>query len=298
MRATTRSMPNVSRATRAMRMFELSPLVTAATATACSMPASTQAVAVEADPGDRSVPVKPVPSRAKASGRLSMTATVWPPAGQAAGERGAHPAAADDTTCTLTRPPPVWRAHDPTPAPALRCAGAVAERASAPVPESGRPYVLDDEAAPDRATDRLARRSTTSGSPRSSRLPVFASDAISSTAYATEEILLVLVPAGPARRPSTTSSRSPSSSCVLLAIVVTQLPPDDLRLPERRRLLHRVAARTSARRRPSWPARRCSSTTCSPWPCRVAGGVVAITSAFAEPAPLPGRDCASASSSS
>jgi hypothetical protein len=40
MRATTFSMPKVSRATRAMRMLELSPFVTAVTADACSMPAS------------------------------------------------------------------------------------------------------------------------------------------------------------------------------------------------------------------------------------------------------------------
>jgi hypothetical protein len=40
MRATTLSIPNVSRETRAIRMFELSPLVTAATAAACSIPAS------------------------------------------------------------------------------------------------------------------------------------------------------------------------------------------------------------------------------------------------------------------
>ena len=43
-------------------------------------------------------------------------------------------------------------------------------------------------------------------------LPVFASDAISSTAYATEEIILVLVvQAGIGWRPSTTWCRSPSS---------------------------------------------------------------------------------------
>ena len=52
MRATTFSMPKVSRATRAMRMFELSPFVTAATAAASSMPASMQPIPVEADPGD------------------------------------------------------------------------------------------------------------------------------------------------------------------------------------------------------------------------------------------------------
>ena len=52
MRATTRSMPKISRATRATRMLELSPLVTAARAPASSMPAAAQAVAVEADADD------------------------------------------------------------------------------------------------------------------------------------------------------------------------------------------------------------------------------------------------------
>ena len=41
MRATTCSMPKFSRATRAVRMLELSPLVTAASAAASSMPAAT-----------------------------------------------------------------------------------------------------------------------------------------------------------------------------------------------------------------------------------------------------------------
>ena len=49
MRATTRSMPNVSFATRAISTLELSPLVTAATAPGRSMPASIEHVAVETD---------------------------------------------------------------------------------------------------------------------------------------------------------------------------------------------------------------------------------------------------------
>ena len=52
MRATTRSIPKFSRAIRAVRMFELSPLVTAATAPARSMPASIEVVAVEAEADD------------------------------------------------------------------------------------------------------------------------------------------------------------------------------------------------------------------------------------------------------
>ena len=41
MRSWTRSRPKASRATRAIRMLELSPLVTAARASACSIPAAT-----------------------------------------------------------------------------------------------------------------------------------------------------------------------------------------------------------------------------------------------------------------
>ena len=75
MRATTRSIPKVSRATRAMRMLELSPLVTAATAPACSMPASRSRSRSKPMPA-MVLPVKPAPSRAKASWRRSMTATL------------------------------------------------------------------------------------------------------------------------------------------------------------------------------------------------------------------------------
>ena len=106
-------------------------------------------------------------------------------------------------------------------------------------------------------------------------LPVFASDAISSTAYATDEILVVLVlQAGVGLhglRP-----------LVPIAIVVVRpagdrrhvVPPDDPRLPDRWRRLHREPREPRRRSRRSSPARRCSSTTSSPWPCRVAGGVL------------------------
>ena len=75
MRATTFSMPKVSRATRAMRMFELSPLVTAASEAACSMPASFSRS--RSKPMPLIIwPLKSLGRRPKASGRLSMTATV------------------------------------------------------------------------------------------------------------------------------------------------------------------------------------------------------------------------------
>ena len=82
--------------------------------------------------------------------------------------------------------------------------------------------------------------------PKTIALAVFSSDAISSTAYATEEILFVLVAAG--RQPGRRLGKLVPISivvAVLLAIVVASLPPDDLRLPQRRRLLRRSAGRTS-----------------------------------------------------
>ena len=52
MRATTCWTPKVSRATRALMMLELSPLLTAAKAPAESTPGVEQRLPVEAEPGD------------------------------------------------------------------------------------------------------------------------------------------------------------------------------------------------------------------------------------------------------
>ena len=100
-------------------------------------------------------------------------------------------------------------------------------------------------------------------------LPIFASDAMSSTAYATDEILIVLlIQAG--------VGALAFDRLVPLAIIVAVLlvhrhplvPPDDLRLSVRRRRLHRRPRTTSARLRRWSPGRRCSPTTSSPSPCR------------------------------
>ena len=73
---------------------------------------------------------------------------------------------------------------------------------------------------------------------RPTALTVFASDAISSTAYATEEILLVLVPvAGLAALER--SGADLDRRCRAAADRHHQLPPDDPRLPERRWLVRR-----------------------------------------------------------
>jgi hypothetical protein len=98
-------------------------------------------------------------------------------------------------------------------------------------------------------------------------LAVFASDAISSTAYATEEILVVLVPAGGMHALDVLIPIA-IIVVILLAIVVTSYRRDDLRLPGRRRVVRRVAGEPRAPCHRWWLARRSSSTTSSPSPCR------------------------------
>src|ERR1700678_3771537 len=77
MRAATRSTPNVSLTTRAAMMFELSPLLTAAKASACSIPAWMSTSRSKPIPLTRS-PLNDVRSRRNASGSRSIIATVIP----------------------------------------------------------------------------------------------------------------------------------------------------------------------------------------------------------------------------
>ena len=91
--------PKVSRATRAAMMLELSPLLTAANASACSMPASIRVSRSKPTPGDRGRPRSRSPSRRNASGSWSMTATLWPSRSRLRRERRADPAAAHDRRC-------------------------------------------------------------------------------------------------------------------------------------------------------------------------------------------------------
>src|SRR6478736_6308489 len=77
MPATTRSTPKVSLATRAISTLELSPLVTAATAPACSMPASTSTSRSNPTPCS-SVPPKSGGRRLNVSDRRSITTTECP----------------------------------------------------------------------------------------------------------------------------------------------------------------------------------------------------------------------------
>ena len=77
MRATTCSMPKVSRATRAEMMLELSPLETAAKACARSTPASISTSRWKPCP-ITCLPRKSGLSRRNACASLSITATSWP----------------------------------------------------------------------------------------------------------------------------------------------------------------------------------------------------------------------------
>ena len=108
-------------------------------------------------------------------------------------------------------------------------------------------------------------------------LAIFASDALSSVAYATEEILLILVLAGSAALEL--SFPIAVAIAVLIAIVVSSYRQTILAYPQGAAPTS-SPARTSAAIRASSPARRCWSTTCSPSRSSVAAGIAAITSAF------------------
>ena len=96
--------------------------------------------------------------------------------------------------------------------------------------------------------------------PKRYALPIFASDPLSSVAYATQEILIVLTLAGTAFL--YLAPWLAAGVVLLLVTVVPQLPAGGARLPlGRRRLRGRDEEPRAVRRRSSSPA-RCSSTTC------------------------------------
>ena len=108
-----------------------------------------------------------------------------------------------------------------------------------------------------------ARSRSTSASPRGSRLPVFSSDAISSTAYATEEILFVIAVGALEPRPRPLEARPDRHRRGRPAGHRRRSPTGRRSSPTRAAAAPTSSAgRTSARSRRSWPARRCWSTTC------------------------------------
>ena len=207
-----------------------------------------------------------------------MMATVWPAPARTRASGRTDPAAADDDDVHA------WSVLQSSHGILIGTSATAARPAGY---GTGR-HVLDAQAGLHRAPDRVARRapptSDQADRPRRLRLGRHLVDRLRNRGDPAR--------AGRQRRharPSTTSSRSRSSSSCCW--------PSSSPATARRSTPTRAAAaptscrgRTSARRRRSWRGRRCSSTTCSPWPCRVSAGVAAITSAFADAAPVPRRD--------
>src|SRR6201994_1644891 len=190
MRATTRSTPNVSRATRAEMMFELSPEDTAANADASSMPARSSTSRSNPIPSTRS-PGNSGLSRLNAVLSRSMTATSWPirarPSARDAPTRP-HPITTTRTFAILSAAvrnrhfkSAHWERYSQT---RLGLLLALVSKLSTAARRLvlGRPF----------RSDKLAHTLL----PKRIALPVFASDALSSVAYAPEEIFLVLSVAG------------------------------------------------------------------------------------------------------
>src|SRR3954447_15600700 len=240
MRATTCCTPKVSRATRALMMLELSPLLTAANAPAESMPASSSVCRSKPRPVTWR-PAKSGPSLRKASGSWSITATLWPMSSSRRAMAEPTRPQPITTTCTLSLPGTsgavltgrALQAAMLVPGPACRRpaarvaspgrgragargAGATREeegggplwcrpRPVGPHRVPGRPYhrrvpsLSDLGQLPKRLVLGRPVRSDRVGEsllPKRLALPIFASDALSSVAYATQEILIVLTLGG------------------------------------------------------------------------------------------------------
>src|SRR3954470_5344975 len=174
-------MPKVSRATRAAMMLELSPLETAANASAVSMPARSSTPWSKPMPVTL-VPLKDGPSRRNASGLLSMTDTVW--------LRSSRLRASVDPT----RPQPMI----------TTCTQRTLLRGGRPLrrQRSDRGLALLIVGVGDVSKRILLGRKLRSSQlgetllPKRIALPVFASDALSSVAYAPDEVFIMLSVAG------------------------------------------------------------------------------------------------------
>src|SRR3954447_24853351 len=168
-------MPNVSRATRAAMMLELSPLETAANASALLIPAWSSTVWSKPIPVTL-VPLKEGPSRRKASGLESITATVWLRCSTLRASvlpTRPHPMITTCTAVTLSR---VDDKRTPVALPVVGV-GDISKRIL--VGRKLRSNQLGETLLPKRIA-----------------LPVFASDALSSVAYAPDEIFIMLSVAG------------------------------------------------------------------------------------------------------
>src|SRR6266498_355949 len=214
MRATTRETPYVSRASRAEMMLELSPLDTAANASARSMPAA------RSTSRSKPMPVTVIPPNSElslrnASAFWSITATECPRASRLWARvepRRPHPMI---TTCKISCLP----AGDCHTERATRLRGTAAGAPdAAPVPAVVLALVASSTSLVKRLllgrpfrSDRLQHTLL----PKRIALPVFASDALSSVAYAPDEILLTLSIAG--------ATAYVFSPWIALAVVVVML---------------------------------------------------------------------------
>src|SRR4051795_9455388 len=190
MRATTWSIPKVSRATRAAMMLELSPLETAANASARRMPAFSSTSWSKPYPVTFS-PLNPGPSRRKESGSLSMTDTVWLRSSRL--RASVEPTRPHPMITTCTRP----RYPHQRPADFVGCGYRLRGRRHGLLPVRLRLVGVGDVSKRILLGRKL--RSSQLGEtllPKRVALPVFASDALSSVAYAPDEIFIMLSLAG------------------------------------------------------------------------------------------------------
>src|SRR6478752_5417188 len=183
MRATTCWIPNVSRATRAAMMLELSPLETAANASARRMPAFSRTSWSKPCPVILS-PLNPGPTRRNASGSASMIDTVW--------LRSSRLRASVEPT----RPQPMITTCTGQTLLGLRllrrgCTARHTVGLAFPVVGIGdvsKRVLLGRKLRSSQLGETLL--------PKRIALPVFASDALSSVAYAPDEIFIMLSLAG------------------------------------------------------------------------------------------------------
>src|SRR4051794_28170439 len=202
-------------------MLELSPLLTAASAPAESIPASSSVCRSKPRPVTWR-PAKSGPSRRKASGSWSITATLCPISSSRRAMAEPTRPQPITTTCTTSsrrirgagrRPPALSPGAKLHPAGAadrlrrpasLRRAGGAGQRRHR---VSQRPYhrrvptLSDLGQLPKRLVLGRPVRSDRAGEsllPKRLALPIFASDALSSVAYATQEILIILTLGGTA----------------------------------------------------------------------------------------------------
>ena len=256
MRATTFSTPKVSRATRAVMMLELSPVLTAAKACGPLDAGLGAACRGRSRCRSSSCPAKSGPSRRKATPSRSITATAWPLL-EPVRQRRPDPAAAHDhdvhgARCRLA----VRTATSPK---RYTCVQAGPSRRWLLWPASAKRFFLGPPAAqrPPRR-DRCCRSGWRCPSSPATRCPRWPTPPRRSC--------VVLTLGGLAYLHFTPYLAA--AVFVLLDRGGGVLPAAGARLPVRRRRLRGGAQEPRAGPPASSSRARCWSTTCSPWRCR------------------------------